>query len=663
MKKSRKRNGLVAASAVAVSMVMATTAVAATLGDADLDGMVSVSDAVILAKFLAGQGTVDSAAVIDFDGSGTVDVIDLTMLKRSIANITDPETPVTGDAIITAITYANGSVTLTNAAGETVDPASAANVTVTNNTYVTITQPGEYDVSGECANGQLNINCDKTTYAAGQVTCNLLGLNLANTADSPIYVTAIDDEFVLTVKNGYTNTISDGSSYTNADAKAAAIYSCDDMKIKGQGTLIVNGNCDEGIACKNDLKIWNGNIQVMAVGDAIRGKDSLCIGDPDETNGYASLKVTAVSSTADGLKSTDTETDTGLVRINGGTIDISAYCDGIQAEQTFEMNGGDVTIHRSNATASDTTSAKGIKAVGLYDETGTTYQSGGIINITGGTFNIDTSDDCLHSAGDLTITGGRFTLASDDDAIHSDNTVNIGTSGATVVDDVVIAVSSCYEGVEGQNINQYSGTLVINSTDDGYNAAGGADGSGNMGNWGGNWGGTIGGGNYSINLMGGIGLVNAADGDHDGIDSNGSLTISGGYFISNGNEPFDCDGTKTYSGGVYVINKGSGGMGGGMPGGSEMASTVTASCSASAGTRITLADASGNVILSFIADKSVSTLTAGCNDSPSAVFYTGGTVSGTPIETLDDTQQIYLSVCSTTEKARRSFALECFFSC
>ena len=202
MKKSSKRNGLVAASAVAVSMVLATTAVAATLGDADLDGMVSVSDAVILAKFLAGQGTVDSAAVIDFDGSGTVDVIDLTMLKRSIANITDPETPVTGDAIITAITYANGSVTLTNAAGETVDPASAANVTVTNNTYVTITQPGEYDVSGECANGQLNINCDKTTYAAGQVTCNLLGLNLANTADSPIYVTAIDDEFVLTVKPG-----------------------------------------------------------------------------------------------------------------------------------------------------------------------------------------------------------------------------------------------------------------------------------------------------------------------------------------------------------------------------------------------------------------------------------------------------------------------------
>ena len=73
-----------------------------------------------------------------------------------------------------------------------------------NNTNVTITQPGEYDVDGSCSQGQLNVNCDKTTYAAGQVTCNLLGLELSNSTDSPIYVTAIDDEFVLTVKNGYT---------------------------------------------------------------------------------------------------------------------------------------------------------------------------------------------------------------------------------------------------------------------------------------------------------------------------------------------------------------------------------------------------------------------------------------------------------------------------
>ena len=186
------------------------------------------------------------------------------------------------------------------------------------------------------------------------------------------------------------------------------------------------------------------------------------------------------------------------------------------------------------------------------------------------------------------------------------------------------------------NVTQNSGTVVINSTDDGYNAAGGADGSGNTspGGWNpGGFGGST--GSHSMNLNGGFALVNVTDGDHDGFDSNGTLTISGGYFITNGNEPFDSDGTKTYSGGVYVINKGSGGMGGGPGGmgGSALASTVTASCSANAGTRITLADGE-NVIVSFIAGKNVTTLTAGCNDYTGAKFYTGGTVTGTPVAEL-----------------------------
>ena len=87
---------------------------------------------------------------------------------------------------------------------------------------------------------------------------------------------------------------------------------------------------------------------------------------------------------------------------------------------------------------------------------------------------------------------------------------------------------------------------------DGYNAAGGADGSGSTspGGWGGMGGGSTSGGNYSININGGFALVNATDGDHDGFDSNGSLYINGGYAISNGTDTFDCDGTRSYTGGV-----------------------------------------------------------------------------------------------------------------
>ncbi len=659
MKKMTKRANTVTSFGMAMMMAVlitsqvnaADTATVSMQGDANNDQSVTIADAISLAKYLVIQDTLSEQGAVncDMNSDNILNGIDLTLLKRLILNpvVTPPVTPpATDDHWITAITYSEQSVALFNAMGTAIAADTAENVTITDNTYVTITQPGEYDIDGNCSQGQLNINCDKTAYAAGQVTCNLRGLTLSNSADSPIYVTAIDDEFVLTVKNGYTNTISDGTAYTNADQGVGAIYSCDDMKIKGQGTLIVNGNCEDGIVCKNDLKIWNGNIQVTAVDDGIRGKDSLRIGDPDDTD-YSELAIHVTTVNGDGLKSNGTDADTGLIRLTGGTVVLNAFGDGISAEQTFEMNDGVLTINKSSATSSATGSAKGIKAIGLYDSDGTTYQSGGTITINGGTLNIHTSDDCIHAAGNIALNGGRFTLCSDDDAVHSDHDVTIGQEPATTLDDVVIYISACYEGFEGLNINHNSGTAIINSTDDAYNAAGGADGSGNnnQGGWNpGGWNPGFGNaGDYSLNLNGGFALVNVSNGDHDGFDSNGTLTINGGYFISNGNEPFDSDGTKSYVGGVYIINKGSGGMGGMGGMGGSLSSTVTASVSANADTRITLADANGNVIVSFIANKTVTSLTAGCSNYPDAVFYTGGTINGTPIENLSDSQICYIS--------------------
>jgi hypothetical protein len=236
----------------------------------------------------------------------------------------------------------------------------------------------------------------------------------------------------------------------------------------------------------------------------------------------------------------------------------------------------------------------------------------------------------------MDIVGGTFTLASADDALHSDSDLTIGNSTADTFDDVVIYVSSCYEGVEGNNINQNSGTVVVNSSDDGYNAAGGADDSGNnnMGGWfqgGGGFGSSS--TDHAINIKGGFAIVNAASGDHDGFDSNGSMTISGGYAISNGTDTFDTDGTLSYTGGVFVAE-----------GDVNLSSTVSASCSASSGTRITLADESGNVIVSFLADKSVSQINAGCTGYSSVKVYTGGTISGgTDIASNDPTQECYVS--------------------
>lgn len=531
---------------------------------------------------------------------------------------------------------------------------------------VTIDTPGTYTVTGEMTGGQIIVDVNKTTYAEGLVELSLEGMSLTNTATSPIYIASIGDECVIAAKKGTENTVTDGTSYTNADSGVGAIYSKDDLKFKGKGVLNINGNCEDGIVGKDDVKIYNGTINVTAADDGIRGKDSVKIGNEDDTD-FSDLNLTVKTTGGDGIKSTEeTNTEKGYVTINGGTVKITSYADGIQSVRDVNVNGGDLNIYTyqgssftgtasggstggfgggfgggmqdGNSNKTDI-SAKGIKA----GDTDLSITGG--ININGGTINIDSSDDCIHCNGDMNLYGGVMTLASADDGYHSDSTLNIGNSSANVLDDVKIYISTCYEGIEAMNINQNSGSVIVNSKDDGYNAAGGADGSGNTSPGGWNQGGWNQGGsgsstgNYSLNIKGGLAFVNAADGDHDGFDSNGSITISGGYAISNGNEPFDADGTKTYTGGVYVINKGSGGMGG--MGGSEMTSTVSASASVSAGTRITLANGS-DVILSFVASKQVTTLTAGCSAYPSAKFYTGGTVSGTPAA-AGGNQEIYVS--------------------
>lgn len=568
------------------------------------------------------------------------------------------------DSVVTALVYSDSSVTATNASGGVVSNPSNLTISGAN---VTVTASSEISVSGESTSGQLAVNVDKTAEPEGKVVLNLEGLTLSNSSAAPIYVEAIGDEVQISAKNGTTNTISDGTSHTdtyvdsdgNTNTVNGAIFSRDDLKLKGKGTLIVNGNTEDGIVCKNDLKIWNGNITVNAADDGIRGNDSVRIGDPDAAD-YSSLSVTVNtnngSSGGDGIKTNSDEDGKGYVTINGGTVNIDSYADGIQAEQTFTMNGGELNIttyQGSNFTGSASggnggwgggmggndgnsnktdISAKGIKAVGVYDEAGTTWQSGGDLIVNGGTITIDSSDDSLHCGGDMQLLGGSMTLATADDGAHSDHALTIGSTGGDY-DAPYVNITKSYEGIEGVDITQNSGTVMVTSSDDGYNAAGGADSSGNnnSGGWGqGSWGGPGGGsssdGSQTMTFNGGYAYVNAAG---DGLDSNGNIYFNGGYvFVSQtggGNGPLDCGDSNnsiTYSGGTVIA-----------AGSSDMFETPSSysflsTTSVSAGQTITFTDASGNVLATFTLPNGSAEMVM-CSQESSVTCYTGGTLSGT----------------------------------
>lgn len=521
------------------------------------------------------------------------------------AETTEPQ-QAAGTVFVTSIAFTDNGITLQDEAGETVEASDASNLIV-DGTCVTITAPTndlenskndkEIAISGTCSEGQIRVNVDKTTYPKGCVELSLTGLELSNTTTSPIYIASIGDECVISVKKGTTNVISDGTNYKNEDDDTGAIYSKDDLKIKGKGTLTVNGNCGYGIITKNDLKVYNGTINVTSVNAALKGKDSVKIGDKDDIgkeDAFANLSLTLKSTAGDGVRSNnpiDDETKaaedsdyadgkSGTIVINGGTILVTSYADAFQSAGDLTVNGGDITMYtyegsgyesskqqegswggfpgqNNNTTTTDTSndvSAKGLKA-------------GGNLTVNAGTITGDCSDDTLHCGGALTIEDGTLNLATGDDGIHSDSTLTINNG--------TIHITKSYEGIEGIDINVNGGNIYVVSSDDGFNASDGSgeqnpNGGGGMGGpngsqaWQGNTNTSTSTNTCNLTINDGYVYVSA---EGDGLDSNGNLYIKGGTTIvvgpsAGGNGSFDHgDGNYVFemTGGI-AIAVGSSGM-------------------------------------------------------------------------------------------------------
>ena len=129
-----------------------------------------------------------------------------------------------------------------NTSGKDVSASNSSGITVDGST-VTLTQPATVDVTGESSNARIVVNVDKTTYANGVVELCLKNATLSNATAAPIYVEAIGDEVVLNSSSGTVNTISDGTSHTDTyvdsdgvtNTVSGAVFSRDDMKLKGSG--------------------------------------------------------------------------------------------------------------------------------------------------------------------------------------------------------------------------------------------------------------------------------------------------------------------------------------------------------------------------------------------------------------------------------------------
>ncbi|MGN1100592.1 MAG: carbohydrate-binding domain-containing protein [Huintestinicola sp.] len=388
---------------------------------------------------------------------------------------------------------------------------------------LTISEGGDYLLSGTLSDGCICIDAPETD----KVKLILNGVSVTS-SDSPALMARSADKVVIELAEGSSNIFTDGSDYSLSEEDASAdscIYSECDLKIKGVGSLSVNGSSGHGIHSKDDIEIEAVSLTVNSAKDGIKGKDSVEISGGNIT----------VISAGDGINSDNTDEGKGHISISGGNISVTSGGGASAAKKKAE---GFFNFDRESVSDDEAqVSCKGIKAASD-------------IMISGGEFTLDCCDDAIHSNGNISVSGGNFNIKTGDDGFHADNTLTL--SGG------ICTVSESYEGLEGTEIILTDGQWSITSSDDGVNAAGGSDSESdnrrrqdmfavNESN--------------NIRISGGQLYINAGG---DGIDSNGNVYMSGGEVYvdgptNSGNGALDYNGVFEVTGGT-VITAGSSGM-------------------------------------------------------------------------------------------------------
>ena len=238
---------------------------------------------------------------------------------------------------------------------------------------------------------------------------------------------------------------------------------------------------------------------------------------------------------------------------------------------------------------------------------------------------------------DLVITGGTIRVTAPADGIRANDSIRIKNADITVTagDDGLIA------NAEGAYLYVLSGNLTIDAAADAVQASGAV---------------TVDGGSFSvrsgddgihsdtaITVNGGeLTLINDSLSDADGLDSNGNISVTGGSIRislpgSGANTAIDCDGSLQISGGD-IIACGSFTTARGFDAGSAQPSILcTVKDGADAGSVFSVADADGNVLISWELPLRCSSVNVSCPGLTLGAAYAVSCGGDTCTVTLEET--------------------------
>lgn len=368
---------------------------------------------------------------------------------------------------------------------------------------VKIAEAGTYVVSGSTDNGQLYVEAGEN-----QVHLVLNGAVINCKKSAPIYVNN-GKKTVITLAENTVNTLTDEENYeysvTEVDETTgettgepnAALFSKKALTINGKGTLNVTTNFNNGIGCKDELKIISGKVNVTAVNNAIRGNDCVVIKDGE---------INAISKSGDGIKSTKENNDQkGYVYVDGGNVNVTAYEDGLQAVTLLAVAGGEVSISADDD--------------GMHCDK--------ILAISGGTINITKSYEGIEATV-INISGGKTYVKASDDGLNA--TVGNNTSNSNERFGGFGGGGGSMQYQEACQVNISGGYLYVDASGDGLDS------------------------NGDLTISGGVAIVNGpTNGGNGSLDANGTIYANGGFLVAAGSNGMAEYPTGTSTQNVIII--------------------------------------------------------------------------------------------------------------
>lgn len=438
---------------------------------------------------------------------------------------------------------------------------------------LTITQAGTYVLTGSGKNIKLVVEAADTDQV------HLVFQNLTLEGEGALLRINKAQEVVISLAEGSQNALTESQASDDEEVKAT-IHSQVPLTLNGTGNLTLTALTKNALEVEDDLKVLGGTYTVKAANHGFKAEGALDIE-------AATLTIEAGK---DGLHAEhDETTERANISLNPTQLSIAATEDGVDAGNELTIKGGTITVSQSE---------EGLEAR--------------VIRQLGGDVTIKSSDDGVNaSAGSSSKTTDTSTTSKTTDAYTASNTAATSTSASQATTDSATASTSASQATADP-----AATSQVDQANKDKNAtppsppAGQAPPQGVQPPQNGQGpGGMPPGGqeesdpSLQIILEGGTLTIDA---EGDGIDSNGTVSISGGSLVVNGsvqggNGPLDAAGDITITGGT-VWALGTSDMLQGFAQGSTQAS-ITANIAGTAGQTLIILDANGKEVARQTASK------------------------------------------------------------